>query len=939
MSLTLGLGAALSGLLTSQKGLDLVSHNIANVNTEGYTRKQFNPESRVLDGHGVGVQVSQATREVDNGLLRDVRRETGIQQKMQSISDYYARMQDLFGEPENASSISHIISTAQSEIENMAVSPSSATVQANAVDSVVRVTQKLNSMAEQIQELRRQADRSIEDNVASLNDTLTNIANLNEKIVRDLATGTGAADLEDKRDLALKKLSEQIDIQVFSRPNGAIVVFTTSGTSLVDSSSVSVTHASITSVSPWQNNGSSDFQSIGVGPVDITSEVRQGKLKGLIDLRDTILPNLQSELDELTSTMRDEINKVNNRGVAYPQMTTTMTGSRKFIQDADENRTVATDLYAAQGYTQTLTMSGGDVAIGLFNSQGAQSATTTLSTIMNTDYSAAGPDHNLVAQGGTGAAWTIDQVAGHLQSWLNANGAATATVAVNTTGKLAITLNSTSLSLGFRDQASSTAGATAGDVSIAFNADGPQLIGTTTMAAAATFAAADGLRIGTTNISVAGQTLAAAVATINAQAATTGVYASNVNGRLSFSTASTTAITIGNSTAGGATSALGTAGITVGSTVAADTDLTVSGFSNFFGLNDLITTDRNKWMWDSAVKNSTDTILSAGTLNFQTTNNFVPVGHLTAGGTLTGATVTVAGSTITASSGTPFYKNNDATTPYPPVGSTFTMTGGSTLNAGITYTVTANTGNVLTVSPAPVAEAAVAADISIPALGSISVTATDTLSTIADKINNSATLSISLQASVIPDGGGYRLRIKTTDGSELLVTQSGALPHSMMDTLGLAPSDCGVSNIAAVRNDIIATPQLISRGIVQYSTDLSQYYMSAGDNTTANQLANLFTSSASFTLAGNLSSTTRTFSDYAANILSQNSNEAANVKDSLVYQNGLQQALVMKSAEFSAVNLDEEMSKLMVFQQSYTAAAKVIAATQAMLDVLNNLIR
>ncbi|KAF0113780.1 MAG: hypothetical protein FD149_2036 [Rhodospirillaceae bacterium] len=82
MTLTLGLGAALSGLMTARKGLDLTAHNIANVNTEGFTRKDFNPVSRVLNAHGVGVEVMNATREVDEGLLRDIRREGGILKKL-----------------------------------------------------------------------------------------------------------------------------------------------------------------------------------------------------------------------------------------------------------------------------------------------------------------------------------------------------------------------------------------------------------------------------------------------------------------------------------------------------------------------------------------------------------------------------------------------------------------------------------------------------------------------------------------------------------------------------------------------------------------------------------------------------------------------------------------------------------------------------------------
>ena len=126
MTLTLGLGAVLSGLMTARKGLDLTAHNIVNVNTEGFTRKSFNPVSRILDGRGVGVEVMNATREVDEGLLRNIRREGGILKKLDVLDTYYDRLQDLFGTPEVNTSLSHAINGVAQELEVLAVSPSNA---------------------------------------------------------------------------------------------------------------------------------------------------------------------------------------------------------------------------------------------------------------------------------------------------------------------------------------------------------------------------------------------------------------------------------------------------------------------------------------------------------------------------------------------------------------------------------------------------------------------------------------------------------------------------------------------------------------------------------------------------------------------------------------------------------------------------------------------
>ncbi|OFX13698.1 MAG: hypothetical protein A2516_02665 [Alphaproteobacteria bacterium RIFOXYD12_FULL_60_8] len=221
--------------------------------------------------------------------------------------------------------------------------------------------------------------------------------------------------------------------------------------------------------------------------------------------------------------------------------------------------------------------------------------------------------------------------------------------------------------------------------------------------------------------------------------------------------------------------------------------------------------------------------------------------------------------------------------------------------------------------------------------GTMAVSSTDTLSTIADNINADATLSAQVQAEVVPEGSGYRLRIRRSNGEEMAITQSGGT--ALITALGLGRADVGQAKYVSVRSDIIANPQLVSRGAMQYSTDKSEYYVSAGDNQTANDIADLFTNKVSFTLAGDLSAATRTFENYADSILSLNSSQASSLQTELDYQNGLTERLTLKQGEISAVNLDEELSQLMIYEQSYAAAGKVISTIDKMLEILNSLIR
>jgi flagellar hook-associated protein 1 FlgK len=118
-----------------------------------------------------------------------------------------------------------------------------------------------------------------------------------------------------------------------------------------------------------------------------------------------------------------------------------------------------------------------------------------------------------------------------------------------------------------------------------------------------------------------------------------------------------------------------------------------------------------------------------------------------------------------------------------------------------------------------------------------------------------------------------------------------------------------------------------------------EYLLASGDNTIAAQMAALLSGPANFQAAGSLSGTNVSFQDYGASIISRSSTAAAAAGTSLQLQSDLKDSLELKQSQNSGVNLDEEMSQLMVFQQTYAASAKVISTTSQLFDILNNLIK
>ena len=716
--LTQALRTARSGLLVNQQTLDVVANNIANVNSEGYSRKIVSTETRVLNGVASGVQISEITRRVDEGLLKNIRIELAELNKFTVQDDFFARTQDLFGKPGENSSLSHLFENFTSALELLAVSPDKSLGQAEVVRRAQDVTFALQNMSETIQELRQQADVDIADTVTEMNKIVASIDQLNEDIITNGSVGRDVTDLKDQRDQRIDRLSELVDIRFFFRSDDDVVVFTSGGRTLVDTIPPKITHSAASSVSASTTKNEGDFTGIFVGTIvarnDITSELRGGQLKGLVDLRDDILANMQSQLDEFAAEMRDVFNQIHNRGVSFPGAQS-YAGTRTFVRSAE----------------QTITFNGtDDTTVVLFDASGNQTAQTTIRTLINS------------------ATTTIDNLATQLQTFLRANGAATATVAISTTNKLDINLNTPAINLSFRDETATTNGSTLEDAVIAFNAN-----------------------------------------------------------------------------------------------AAGPTDETVNGFSNFFGFNDFFVDNLPENIYESNVLVSTFTV-SASTLTFRDSS-----------GTL--------GSPLTVAAGT-------------------------------------------------------------------------SLEDLATLITNSVT---DVTATIVTDGSGVRLRISHDNGSSMTVTQAAG--NTFLTDINLHLADVRVAGTLNVRADIASTPAKLSTGAVLWDADrgaAGEYFMSIGENSVIDALAEAFSASNQFDTAGGLATAKTTFAEFAGKIVSENARLAATNESSIDRQRSLTESLQFKSDSVRGVNLDEELSNLIIFEQGFAAAARVISVIQRMFETLERVI-
>jgi flagellar hook-associated protein 1 FlgK len=377
MSLSIALQNALSGLQTNEAMIQVISNNVTNANTEGYTRKVAQPTSVIVAGDGRGVELGALERVVDERLLADMRATLAALGDARAQDFYYTRILDQFGTLANNANLGAMITDLATAMQGLAGSPDSSAHRTEVVAAALALVKKLNDTSEEVQNLRFDADRDITAKINVINSELKKIADLNAQIESAQALGDGAVELKDFRDQALNKLSELIDVRYFKRTSGEIVVTLPDGRVLADKVANLLSHTPAGKLSPDISYAGGGIGPIMSGGTDITASIKSGELHGIIEARDTVLPNLQAAIDKLTQILRDEVNALHNTGTSRPPPNT-LTGTRTFAAPATDTITLSAAARIAAVDSNGNFVAHYDLAAGTYS-------VTQIETLINTN--------------------------------------------------------------------------------------------------------------------------------------------------------------------------------------------------------------------------------------------------------------------------------------------------------------------------------------------------------------------------------------------------------------------------------------------------------------------------------------------------------------------------------------------------------------------------
>jgi flagellar hook-associated protein 1 FlgK len=294
MSLSSALSIAQSSLLTTSRQTTVVSRNVADASNPDYTRRIANVVSTAPGARSVDIQ------RVTNDLL--------FRQNLSALSSWagqdalFSGMDQLelaVNGVDNASSASTAIGNLQNALQLYATSPSNQNLATSVIDAARQVVRSLNDGTKAIQDFRTRTDSQIATAVGDLNSLLSQFQDVNKAIVSGSHSGSDVSDQLDQRDALLKKIAEYVPVSTFTRGDNDMVITTADGTTLFETIPRSVTFSPSAGYAAGTAGNTVYIDNVPLSAGSGGDTTANGKLAGLLQLRDGVASTMQGQLDEI----------------------------------------------------------------------------------------------------------------------------------------------------------------------------------------------------------------------------------------------------------------------------------------------------------------------------------------------------------------------------------------------------------------------------------------------------------------------------------------------------------------------------------------------------------------------------------------------------------------------------------------------------------------
>lgn len=292
-----------TGVLTYQKALEVISHNISNAATEGYTRQDVvfeNMSSGILSISGVtgrGVRLKDIRRLYDSFIDLQLKTENSNLAYWDVVYNGMLRLENIFNDA-SETAFSNVVNDFFNAWQEVSQNPPGAAERTLLLDRAQYLTKRVNLSYKSLIDERSEIYKDTQNLVDQINKYLDQINELNEKI----AASPGSLDALDQRDNLVKQLNDIVQINYFTDFAGRYSILL-GGMPMVDGGRVYHLRVGLDSNQKMQFNLETES-----GFIDVTNLIQGGKLKAEIDLRDETIPEYMNKLNMLVFDLTEAIN-------------------------------------------------------------------------------------------------------------------------------------------------------------------------------------------------------------------------------------------------------------------------------------------------------------------------------------------------------------------------------------------------------------------------------------------------------------------------------------------------------------------------------------------------------------------------------------------------------------------------------------------------------
>ncbi len=358
----------LSALQSHQRAIEVTSHNIANATTPGYTRQRADlvtqtPDNLSIGQIGRGVSIEGIRRLANDLVVERLRQGESESSRLGRLQETLNAAETLFNEP-GENGISAAINQLFSSFEDLSNNPESSALRSSAVAQLDSFAYTMNNLGDRLESLRDSMRGSLDGSLTEVNRLTSEISKLNQSIRDQTVLGNSPNDLMDRRETMIGELSKHMELRVRHLP--------TDGTVMIDAAGILLVGLDYAEQLSLGSQADGSLVLLASNKSAITAG--GGGVGALLDLHNTILPELIGNIDDVASTLALELNARQSTGTNHAFPATSFTSVQKIdgalsavnLDDAQQQQLAQGGVGIPAAYMPSFTdVNGNDVARNL----------------------------------------------------------------------------------------------------------------------------------------------------------------------------------------------------------------------------------------------------------------------------------------------------------------------------------------------------------------------------------------------------------------------------------------------------------------------------------------------------------------------------------------------------------------------------------------------